>query len=287
MRIALTFNKENEATTGCYFEREFKKTTFDVVHFWTKDSRLIAPVYDLYIRIDHGDYKYDISENLHPAVFYAIDTHLKKPYKKIREQVRHYDLVFCAQKEGALKLKKDAKVDTFWLPLACDPLIHRKLDIQKKYDIGFVGTKGKKSKRKVLLDLIVKKYPKSFIGQIEFTKMAEIYSMSKIGFNYSISNDVNMRMFEIMGCGTMLLTNYIRGNGFDEIFQNKKNLVAYRTKREFIKLIDYYLNNDEEREKIAQAGYEYVVNNHTYQHRLNLMFKVIREKLALRYNLSF
>lgn len=287
MKIALIFNKENEATTGCYFERELVKLPFEVTHFWTKDSDRINPVFDLYIRMDHGDYKYDIPENLHPAIFYAIDTHLKKPYKKIREQARHYDLVFCAQKEGALKLKRDIKADTFWLPLACAPLIHKKLDVQKKYDISFVGTEGKKSKRKVFLDLIMKKYPNSFIGRTEFTKMAEIYSMSKIGFNYSINNDVNMRMFEVASCGAMLLTNYIKGNGFNEIFKDKKNVVVYRTKRELMKLIDYYLNNEKEREKIAQAGYGYVVNNHTYLHRLNLMLKVIREKLALKYNLSF
>ncbi len=287
MKIALIFNKENEATTGCYLEREFAKTPFEITHFWTKDSYEIMPVFDLYIRIDHGDYKYDIGENLHPAVFYTIDTHLKKPYKKIRKQARHYDLVFCAQKEGALKLRRDAKVDTFWLPLACDPLIHKKLDVKKKYDIGFVGTEGKKSRRKELLDLIIKKYPNSFIGRVEFKKMSEIYSMSKIGFNYSINNDVNMRIFEVMNCGTMLLTNHIKGNGFDEIFQDKKYLVVYRTKRELLRLIDFYLNNDEEREAIAEAGYEYVVNNHTYLHRLNLMLSVIREKLALRYNLYF
>ncbi len=287
MKIALIFNKENEATTGCYFEREFKKTPFDISHFWTKDFEQIKPAYNLYIRIDHGDYKYDIPHNLHPAVFYAIDTHLKKPYKKIREQARHYDLVFCAHKDGADKLKKDGIASAIWLPVACDPAIHKKLTLEKRFDLGFVGTEGKRSKRKALLDIIKKKYPDSFIGRTEYTKMCEIYSASKIGFNYSINNDINMRMFEVTSCGTMLLTNYIRGNGFSEIFEDKKHLVVYKTKKDFLELTEYYLKDDAERERIALAGYEHAVNNHTYLHRLNFMLSVIKERLSEKYNLNF
>ncbi|MBM3254270.1 MAG: glycosyltransferase [Candidatus Omnitrophica bacterium] len=287
MRIALIFNKENEATTGCYFEREFKKTSFDISHFWTKDSDKIKSVYDLYIRIDHGDYKYDIPDYLHPAIFYAIDAHLKKPYKKIREQARHYDLVFCAHKDGADRLKKDKVADAVWLPVACAPAIHKKLTIQKRFDLGFVGTEGKKSKRKALLDFIKKKYPDSFIGRTEYTKISEIYSASKIGFNYSINNDINMRMFEIMSCGTMLLTNAIKRNGFEDLFKNGIHLVTYKTKRELKRFIDYYLTNEEEREKIALAGYEHVINNHTYLYRLNFMLSVIKERLSKKYNLPF
>jgi len=59
----------------------------DYIHFWTERSSDIPMEFDPYFRIDRGDYKYDIPDDLRPSVFYAIDTHLDKPYKKIKRQV--------------------------------------------------------------------------------------------------------------------------------------------------------------------------------------------------------
>ena len=284
MRIALIYNGEGNFTTGTYIEKVIKNTGIDYKHFQTQYSYDIPQEFDLYFRIDHGDYKYDLPENLRPAIFYVIDTHLKKPYKKIKRQVRHYDILFCAQKEGAERLRREEKVDTQWVPLACDPEIHKKLDIPKEYDIGFVGREGRKSARPSHLEFLRKKYPNSFIGTADFRKMAEIYSASKIGFNFSIRNDINMRIFEVMACGCFLLTNFIKDNGFSELFQNKKHLITYQSGREMLELIDYYLKHKDEREKIAKAGFEQVINHHTYHHRVQSMFNYIAFKFGGRFN---
>jgi len=287
MKIALIYNKENEFTTGSYVEKVIKNAGIEYVHFWTQNSRDIPRKFDLYFRIDHGDYKYDIPEDLHPAVFYTIDTHLKKPYKKIKSQAKHYDIVFCAQKDGADKLRRELKIDTQWIPLGCDPDVHKKLGMPKIYDIGFVGRDAKKFARGKQLELLKRKYPVSFIGGADFRKMSEIYSSSRIGFNSSILNDVNMRVFEVMACGSFLLTNKIKGNGFDELFADKKDLVVYKNNKEMLELIEYYLKNPEERERIADNGYQMVVKKHTYFHRVQSMLHYIVFKLGLKFeNLS-
>jgi len=283
MKIALIFNKESDNTVGCYFEKILKQSNYHLEHFWTEHSQNIKPEFDLYLRIDHGDYKYDIPEYLHPAVFLVIDTHLKKPYKKIEKQVGHYDLVFCAQKQGAQRLKRRKKVETAWMPLACDPDVHKKINIEKIYDIGFVGTDGKKSLRKNLLKELKLRYPKSFLGPAPFTEMSRIYSASRIGFNYSIRNDINMRMFEVMSCGALLVTNRIKKNGLEELFEDGKHLVVYKNPRELFKLINYYLTHEREREEIAKNGHQLVAKHHTYAVRLADMFKLIKGKLASSY----
>jgi len=281
MKIALIYNKENEATTGSYIEKAIKDAGIDYAHFWTQNAGNIPKEFDLYFRIDHGDYKYDIPEGLHPAVFYAIDTHLKKPYKKIKDQARHYDIVFCAQKDGADRLKRELRIDTQWIPLGCDPDTHRKLDMPKIYDIGFVGRDAQKFARGKQLEILKKRYPDSFIGQTDFRKMSEIYSSSKIGFNSSIFNDINMRVFEVMACGCFLLTNKIKDNGFDELFIDKKHLVTYKNNKEMIELIDYYLKNKEERERIAEDGYRLTIEKHTYLHRAKEMVDIIKNRFNL------
>ncbi|MFH0772257.1 MAG: glycosyltransferase [Candidatus Omnitrophota bacterium] len=273
MKLALIFNKEREDTIGCYFERAAVELGISYDHYWTNDSG-IPKGYDLYLRIDHGDYKYDLSFDLRPSAFYVIDTHLRKPYRKIKAQVGHYDYVFCAQKNAVEKMKRDAGIKAVWVPIGCDPAKHKKLAVKKRFDIAFVGTEGKRNYRGELLKLLAKRYPASFIGRADSVLMANIYSSAKIGFNYSINNDINMRMFEVLSCGALLVTNHIKNNGFEDTFSDKVNVVGYKTTAELFKKIDYYLSNDKERETIAAKGYEMALRFHTYKERLKTMLEV-------------
>ncbi|UCD15925.1 MAG: glycosyltransferase [Candidatus Omnitrophota bacterium] len=284
MKIALIYNKDCEFTTGVHIEKVIKDAAIDYTHFWTKDAHCIPGEFDLYFRIDHGDYKYDIPQNLRPAVFYVIDTHLKKPYKKIKGQVSHYDVIFCAQKDGSERLRREARVDAQWVPLAADPQIHQKKEVPLAYDIGFVGRDAKKFARKRHLALLREKYPNSFIGTADYRKIGDIYSASKIGFNSSIMNDINMRIFEILASGSFLLTNYIKDNGLEKLFQDKKHLVTYRNDSQLLELVEYYLKNEKERQRIAQEGYACVLNKHTYYHRVQSMFNYIAFKFGIKYN---
>jgi spore maturation protein CgeB len=54
-------------------------------------------------------------------------------------------------------------------------------------------------------------------------------------------------------------------------FEDGKHLVLYRSLDEMVDKAKYYIEHDEEREKIAQAGYEHVIANHTIQHRVNVI----------------
>lgn len=284
MKIALVYFHGNPATTGAYMEKVMKNAGMNYDLFGVEDPSSVKPGYDIYIRFDHGDYKFDIPPDRRPAVFYAIDTHLPKPYKKIRKQAGHYDIVFCAQKQGCERLRRDKKIDTQWLPLGCDPAVHLKRDIPKIYDIGFVGRNARKFSRGKQMDLLKKKFPCSFIGQAEFTRMSEIYSASRVGFNSSIINDINMRVFEIMSCGCFLLTNRIINNGMEELFEDGKHYVSYKNDRELAELAEYYLEHDNEREAIAAAGRELVVKRHTYFHRVQSMFNYIAFKFGGEFN---
>ena len=284
MKIALIYDKLSESTTASYYERVLSATNLEFSHFWVEGSETIPKDYDLYLRIDHGDYKYDIPKDLHPAVFYVIDTHLKKPYKKIKKQLHHYDLVFAMQKTGAERLQKELKRDIKWMPPSCDPEIHKRLDIEKKYDVGFVGRDAQKYERGKQLALLRETFPNSFIGEADFRKMSEIYSASKIGFNSSVLDDVNMRCFEAPCAGAMLLTNRIKNDGLYEIFEEDKHAVFYDNNEEMIEKIKYYLEHDEERERIAQAGHERVVNHFTYYHSLKNILDHIATELGEKYD---
>ena len=93
-----------------------------------------------------------------------------------------------------------------------------------------------------------------------------------------------MRMFEIMSCGCFLLTNQIKNNGFCELFENRKHLVTYKNEKQLLELIEYYLKNEAERERIARAGYELVTKNYTYYHSVQKIFNYIAFKFGGQFN---
>ena len=64
------------------------------------------------------------------------------------------------------------------------------------------------------------------------------------------------RTFFVLGCGGFLLTRYIPG--LERFFANHRHLVWYRDADEALELAAYYLRNDEERQRIAAQGHDFV-----------------------------
>jgi spore maturation protein CgeB len=211
-----------------------------------------------------------------PAAFYAVDTHLVFDFHK--NIINDFDYVFVAQK-NYVSLLKEAKENgrVYWLPLAAEPKVHKKFETPKLFDVGFVGNMNPKlhPERAKLLKKLSAKYNVLAVSGLHYENMAKVYSISKIGFNKSINKDLNMRIFEIMSCGTMLLTDKIN-NGMNDLFVNKKHLVTYENEEELDELVHYYLENEGEREKIAREGQKEVHEKHTYEHRAEQILKTVK-----------
>ena len=128
--------------------------------------------------------------------------------------------------------------------------------------------------------LLQKQFPRSFVGQRFFEEMARTYSAAHLTFNRSIRNDVNMRVFEALSCGSLLVTNDLRDNGQGELFQDGKHLVAYREPEELLEKVRFYLNHPAERERIALAGMVEVQARHTYRHRMERLLQTVEDRLV-------
>ncbi len=105
-----------------------------------------------------------------------------------------------------------------------------------------------------------------------YSQAPYVYKNSKINLNItlrSIGSGIPLRVFDIMGCGGFLLTNY-QADMF-EVFEPDKEFVYYTDYEDLLAKVEYYLAHDVEREKIARNGYEKVRKSHTYQHRLPLL----------------
>jgi glycosyltransferase involved in cell wall biosynthesis len=272
-KVVLVFDKNNPCTTGQYVKKCLEKRGYDIKVLLPEEKNKVFEIKpDFVLAIDYSThYIFDI--DYHPKAIWLIDTHLTLLFDKI--MAKSFDIVFVAQKEDFEKFSKEFKY-VYWLPLAGDLEYHGKKNFEKVYDIGFVGNIGAGIRKKFLLK-IKNKYSNSFIGIAECAKIGEIYSQCKIVFNYSIKNDINMRVFEALLSGSMLITNKIKNNGFEELFEIGKDLVVFENWNDLERKINYYLINEEEREKIALNGYIKAVQFHTYENRVEFMLEKINK----------
>ncbi|MBI3088496.1 MAG: glycosyltransferase family 1 protein [Candidatus Omnitrophica bacterium] len=277
MRLAIVYDKVREDALGGYVERACRELGLAHDHFWVRDADRIPSGYDLYLRVDHGDYQQDLPERLRPRVFYVSDTHLPKSWRQIARLAPRYDVMCCVHRQGAERLS-----NAVWVPVACDPALHGMHPLPKRWDLAFIGTEGGVP-RKFYLQALRERHPDSFIGHAPHTELGALYSQARIGFNYSIRDDLNMRMFEILASGTLLVTNRLSHDDLGRLgLRDREHLVLYRSPQELYALLDYYLHQDREREAIARQGMAAALGAHTYRHRLVQMLRDVEGRLGIR-----
>lgn len=218
----------------------------------------------------------EISKLRCPTAGYFIDSHTKLDWHlKFAPQ---FNYVFVAQKAYIPAFENAGCHRVSWLPLACDPEIHGKHDVQKEHDIAFVGNLYSGiplyEKRVKLLHLLKKKYNVK-IEQKFFEEMALSFSKAHLVFNIAAKSDLNMRVFEGLASGSLLLTDRAPGSGLTELFQDRKDLVIYNDSNDLLELVDYYLYQCEERRDISLHGMRKVLNHHTYENRIDRIYEVI------------
>ncbi|MBN1832757.1 MAG: glycosyltransferase [Deltaproteobacteria bacterium] len=211
-----------------------------------------------------------------PTAGYFIDSHTKINWHL--EFAKQFDYVFIAQKAYIHNFIQAGCKRVSWLPLACDPEIHGKHQVEKRHDISFVGNLYSGvplyQKRNYLLNILQKKYDVK-IEQKYFNEMAESFSKAKFVFNISAKDDLNMRVFEALASGTLLFTDQAKGSGLTELFRNREDLIIYKNENDLLELVDYYLSHPEEAEDISSNGLKKVKEYHTYSHRIDNIIKTI------------
>ncbi len=276
MKLAVIFNTTRPDTTGGYLERAARGLGLACDHWPLAELPHIPRSYDLYLRVDHGD-DYDVPwpDPLRPAAFYAIDTHLSHTWRKIQRMAPRYDLLFCCHRDGAERL------DAEWLPLACDPELHAAAAQERDLDVAFVGTDGGVP-RKFYLQALRERYPNSAVGSAAYTRIGERYGRARIGFNYAIANDVNMRVFEVLAGGALLMTNALPHEDLSRLgLEEGTHYVGYHTPGELFPRIDQYLAEPEPRRRIAEAGRAVVLRRHTYRRRMEQLLRTVEARLGV------
>lgn len=89
----------------------------------------------------------------------------------------------------------------------------------------------------------------------------DLYRNGKIVFQKARYGEVTRRIFEGMSCKKLVITDRLSENKqLHEIFKEDEEIVFYSTKEEALEKINYYLNNESDRNRIAKNGYNKVID---------------------------
>lgn len=179
-----------------------------------------------------------------------------------------------------------------WLPIGVDTWMFQRFDTPglKPIEIGFTGLMYQK--RQVFLSRLI-----PFIGALEirhgniqllgadedqhlFRRQTEIlaqnYRDMEILLNLpSMSNVLVMKVLEAAACGTLVVTPELPSKLLDLLAFETKHIIFYQESKpqELADVLRYFVNHDEEREKIAEAGMKEVMEKHTIKSRLEVILE--------------
>jgi len=108
------------------------------------------------------------------------------------------------------------------------------------------------------------------------TEVSHVYHQSKINLNitlHCIETGICQRVFDVMAAGGFLLTNYQKE--LEELFVPGEDLVVYHNLEELCYYVDYYLEHEEERQRIARNGQAKVLQYHDFHIRMAQVMELV------------
>ena len=112
-------------------------------------------------------------------------------------------------------------------------------------------------------------------------EMYNLFHQSKIVLNYHIgvAGDFagNMRMFEVTGVGSCLLTD--NKKNMKDLFNTDSEVVVYDSADDCIAKVKWLLEHEDERKKIALGGQQRTLKFHTVENRCETIIEIINNEL--------
>ena len=165
-----------------------------------------------------------------------------------------------------------------FLPTAAvDPNVHGKIDVEKRYDIGFVGQLT--PRRQALLSKLQQHFCVEIRSIWDPEALNKFFNETKIVLNIHLSKlpNTETRLCEVLGAGSFLLSEEISSKN---LFLDGQHLAYWKRDNleDLVSKIDYYLTHEEERERIADQGHQFALSHHTINHRVRQLMHMVHSE---------
>lgn len=240
-----------------------------------------------------------LKENGVPTAFWFVEDFRLMDYW--RGVAPLYDYFFTIQRGEFFDSLKERGVAKFsYLPLAAAPDVHKSVDLtvdeigEFGSDLSFVGA-GYYNRRNLFKGLVgrdfriwgsdwdmnspLNRYIQRSGARIKTEDTVKIFSATRININLHSStyhagvnpygDFVNPRTFELAACGSFQLTDF--RSELPELFKIGEEIVCFEDLDDLKEKITYYLDNTDERKRIAGLARERVLKEHTYEKRMEEM----------------
>ncbi len=179
------------------------------------------------------------------------------------------DFIFCSRWDGIYAAKHYSKNgNVYRLQGGYDPALHYPVDIPKIRDVCFIG------RMRPNRDHFRRGYPFDVITGVYGEEHSKTVSETKINLSFNEGDGTSNRLYKLLAAGGFVLTqpwkymeeDFVVGSDFD----------VFNTPEELKSKIEYYLNHEDVREKIAVCG-----NNTVQLYDKNNYAKRIVEEVVL------
>ena len=164
-----------------------------------------------------------------------------------------------------------------WLPYAADSRLHvRSPSHAKAYDIALVGS-DRPDRRRLIATLQKAGIDARLISDVFKEDYVEALALARIVLNQNPPEGrglLNMRYFETLAAGSMLLNNTGDGDELTGLIPGI-HFARYDNEEDLVEKAAYYIRNHDERIKVSCAGHEAFLKGHTYEHRAQEITDVI------------
>lgn len=201
--------------------------------------------------LDYELYKKEGIENLYYMPFCYVPSFHKRvlPSEKYKT-----DIVCYGNPAYEFYESKRKSVDTLVVPL-----------LKEGYDVALWGPSEVAGG---WLKVPYVKKDEHYKGMFNYKELPVVNSSAKIVLGITANASYGAyggRLARALGCGSFVLWYYTEG--MEKYFVNHKHLCWSKSPEETLEIVSYYLNHDEEREKIALEGQRFAYENLNYEKR--------------------
>ncbi|MFH0882769.1 MAG: glycosyltransferase [bacterium] len=201
-----------------------------------------------------------------PRAFYAIDSPINEFWQA--SWAHHFDRIWVDQKATCDRMVSEGITWAEWLPLAADETIYHPPvdDAERDLDVVFVGTidPERRPKRSAILFRLKQISDLTVIDgkgkrSVPAGEVADVYRRAKIVLNELLFDGVNLRTFEAMACGAIVLTEEGRGEG--DLFADLDVMRTFNS-HNLESVVAKLLSDPREQERLSKDSAEVIRDSH-------------------------
>jgi len=241
----------------------------DLVIWWLPEFQAVLP---------------GIEDCPYPTLVLISDWHVMSD--PLRSLAPLFDLV-ATDRWGLSRLQGVQGPAIFEGPLyGFDPEQHRRLPEQPlTWDVSHVGDLHPYLQDRRVRDLtrvsqaLGSQYKVGIFEGVFGDEYTRLLNQSRITIHRSLRGEMSMRCYEAPACGSLLFCED-SNESTRQVLEDRRHCVYYNDDN-LIELLGYYLEHEEERARLAQAGYE-KIQDYSYARQADRLLKQAQELLASR-----